>query len=733
MDFLTLWGAAQEPSAIAQFCSTVIRFLIVLFGINALIIVHEFGHFIVARMCGVRCEKFYIWFDAWGFKLFSFKRGDTEYGLGWLPLGGYVKMLGQEDNPAEIKNELERAKQDVQSQNSETSDESQKKIQELENTLYAPDSYQSKNVFQRMAIISAGVIMNVIFAIICAGAAFCIGFPETTSRIGAVLPGTPAWEAGLRAGDEITEMNGTPVTLFAQVPYGIIDGKEVSTKVRRGDNEFTVNMIPKKEADGLMPMVGINPATSLTLSATDHPYMPLLNPEKERAREELLEPFSNDEYLLTEMNGEPVQSPADTESLLRRFIDQPITFTFKKSSHGIPLSDAAPQSVTLPPQPLYETGIRLAMGEIVLLQNDSPAKKAGLSPRQVDENGNLISEGDIITAIDGETITNPLALPYRLQKLATERPAVVVTVLRKGEVVDIPVTLNKDAGYTGVLSHNGVLASDALGISYQVDPVISGVDPTVQISNEGKPIGATIESITVRLPELPADAPEYIQMLTKNLVTDPATNSYTIKISDNSAENRSIILSWFAQSINYLDETAQVTITARQKDGDIVTLETTPKESTFGYRIDRAFLFGVDTRIAKAKSFCDAVSYGWDKTAESMGMVIHVLKNVGRNVSAKAFGGPGMIVSAAWTATSSKDGLFLIFLCVIGANLAVVNILPIPVLDGGHLVFLLYEAIFRKPANETVQVILSFIGLFLLLALMAWVIGLDIARFAGWL
>ncbi|MBO7679019.1 MAG: site-2 protease family protein, partial [Thermoguttaceae bacterium] len=70
---------------------------------------------------------------------------------------------------------------------------------------------------------------------------------------------------------------------------------------------------------------------------------------------------------------------------------------------------------------------------------------------------------------------------------------------------------------------------------------------------------------------------------------------------------------------------------------------------------------------------------------------------------------------------------------VISANLAVVNILPIPVLDGGHLVFLLYEAIFRKPANENVQVILSYIGLFLLLALMAWVILLDIARWVGWM
>ena len=114
-----------------------------------------------------------------------------------------------------------------------------------------------------------------------------------------------------------------------------------------------------------------------------------------------------------------------------------------------------------------------------------------------------------------------------------------------------------------------------------------------------------------------------------------------------------------------------------------------------------------------------------------MGAIYRQLVNIGRNVSAKAFGGPVMIVDIAYKAAGSKDGTFLLFLCLISANLAVVNILPIPVLDGGHLLFLIYELIFRKRPNETVQVILSYIGLFLILGLMIWVIFLDIARVAG--
>ncbi len=68
-----------------------------LLSLSLLIVLHEFGHYIAARIFKTRVEKFYLFFDAWGKKLFSFKRGDTEYGVGWLPLGGYVKISGMID------------------------------------------------------------------------------------------------------------------------------------------------------------------------------------------------------------------------------------------------------------------------------------------------------------------------------------------------------------------------------------------------------------------------------------------------------------------------------------------------------------------------------------------------------------------------------------------------------------------------------------------------------------
>ena len=68
-----------------------------------MIFVHELGHFSVAKLCGVKCEKFYLGFDIGGLKFCKFRWGETEYGIGILPLGGYVKMLGQEDNPGQAE------------------------------------------------------------------------------------------------------------------------------------------------------------------------------------------------------------------------------------------------------------------------------------------------------------------------------------------------------------------------------------------------------------------------------------------------------------------------------------------------------------------------------------------------------------------------------------------------------------------------------------------------------
>jgi regulator of sigma E protease len=135
--------------------------LMVLIGVNLIILAHEWGHFVVARWCGVKCEKFYVWFDIFGWKICRFKWGETEYGLGVLPLGGYVKMLGQEDNPARLREELERAKAarnagDSAQGNAEGAANSPSDAIDLEaaeRALYDPRSYLAQSVPRLLAII----------------------------------------------------------------------------------------------------------------------------------------------------------------------------------------------------------------------------------------------------------------------------------------------------------------------------------------------------------------------------------------------------------------------------------------------------------------------------------------------------------------------------------------------------------------------------------------------------
>src|SRR4026207_882623 len=109
----------------------------VILALAILITLHELGHFWAARFFGIRVEKFFLFFDAWGLKLFSFKKGDTEYGIGWLPLGGYVKIAGMVDESMDKEQLKQPAK---------------------------PWEFRSKPAWQRLIIMLGGVTMNILLA-----------------------------------------------------------------------------------------------------------------------------------------------------------------------------------------------------------------------------------------------------------------------------------------------------------------------------------------------------------------------------------------------------------------------------------------------------------------------------------------------------------------------------------------------------------------------------------------
>jgi regulator of sigma E protease len=181
-------------------------------GLSILVVLHELGHFLAARAFGIKVEKFYLFFDAWGFKLFSFRVGDTEYGVGWLPLGGYVKIAGMIDESMD----KEQLKQEPQ-----------------------PWEFRSKPAWQRLIVMIGGVTMNVILAVIIF---WMITFRYGESYVpnSEVKHGIVAYESarelGLQNGDRVIEINGKPFERFDKLMSSeVLFGNSTLTVLRNSD------------------------------------------------------------------------------------------------------------------------------------------------------------------------------------------------------------------------------------------------------------------------------------------------------------------------------------------------------------------------------------------------------------------------------------------------------------------------------------------------------------------
>ena len=160
-------------------------------GISILVILHELGHFWAARAFGIKVEKFYLFFDAWGKKLYSKKIGDTEYGIGWLPRGGYVKIAGMIDESMD----KEAMKQPAQSW-----------------------EFRSKPAWQRLIVMIGGVVMNVLTGIfIFAMITYHYGEKSllNSSVKHGVVPSKYAEEIGFKLGDKIVTINGKEIKYFS--------------------------------------------------------------------------------------------------------------------------------------------------------------------------------------------------------------------------------------------------------------------------------------------------------------------------------------------------------------------------------------------------------------------------------------------------------------------------------------------------------------------------------------
>nr|MCU0714113.1 site-2 protease family protein [Pirellula sp.] len=360
---------------------------------------HHVGHFLAAKLFGVQCDKFYVGFDPpikigpirLPSKLFHFQWGETEYGIGIIPLGGYVKMLGQDDDPRNSRAELDRSKT-VTEESSGASDQGTEA-----KPAHHPRSFLAKSVGARMVIISAGVIMNIIFGILMAAVAFYLGVPYNPSVAGRVPPGDPAWMAGMQPGDKIQQVNDRidPELSFREMQQrvlfaGLDDPKQiVQVGFKRDGKEQKVEFVgtmahsdPAKKIQFLT--LGLRSAETTQIAPR---YAIAKYLAEDPAYKDLLTDLKPGDIVVG-INGEKIpvgsysENPMGYElfNLLEPKLKEVVTLDVMRLDNPTSETDTkrSPVSVSSKPIPMKTLGFYLKPGPVVAVGKDSLAAQAGV-------------------------------------------------------------------------------------------------------------------------------------------------------------------------------------------------------------------------------------------------------------------------------------------------------------------------------------------------------------------
>ncbi|PQO43544.1 site-2 protease family protein [Blastopirellula marina] len=665
-------------------------------GLGLVIFIHELGHFLAAKACGVKCLRFYIGFNPpikigpWTISHFWKRQwGETEYGIGVIPLGGYVQMLGQDDNPAAAEEQLAREKAEGR--------EGQ----------YDPRDYRSKSVPQRMMIISAGVTFNVISGVIFAAIAYMIGVSYTPCEVRFAQPGGPAWIAGIRPGDKILSVTpGAEPTetlrfrkdlTLAVVMNG--DEKPMPIVVRRGDKTLDFEVTPQKPfPKAEFPLLGISPEDTLKIAKPSDEFALLAGDP------EWMKKLATDD-LLVEVDGKPIENQIEWQNILATRPGDTLKLKFDRAVKDGEAGETS-YEFELPPTPYRQTGLVMEMTPILHVQEGSPAAEQGLKAGD-----KIVSIGDV-KAEDGYTLAS------RSAKYAGQ--TVDVVVMRDGEEKTFLVPTRQPTQYNTQSGYGSELAVDMLGISYSLTNRVAEVLPGSPAEAAGLQAGDEIRTLKLK----PTESQ-------KEMAYSWPKEDEPLKVIEDDIDWQDA----FNAAFQYLPAGVPVeVIFNREGSNETKTVLITPVDSEDQFIEHRYLVFVTPSPRYVSPSFGEALSLGFQETGSGMAQVFMMLRKlVTGKVPLAGFGGPGTILAVATSESSQGVGRLLLFLTLISANLAVINFMPIPVLDGGHMVFLLYEGIMGKPLDEAWMMRLTFAGFAFVLLLMICVIGLDINRFLPWI
>ncbi|MBX7105884.1 MAG: site-2 protease family protein [Gemmataceae bacterium] len=685
---------------------------LVALGLGFVIFVHELGHFLAAKFCDVYVETFSIGFGP-SFPLCSHKWGETTYKIGVIPLGGYVKMLG------------EGAEGDEQEDD--------------------PRSYKNKTVGQRMLIISAGVIMNLIFAVL----GFMViymgpGRDRMAGVIGVVDPGSPAWQAGLRSGARLVRVGQKENPYFDQLRPAVAlsgSGDRVPLSYELPDTHKVVetSLLPKFEGQRVgLKLIGVGPAQTTKLvglpslkqppfvngSAASRATPPLEHEETIVATTDPANPTGP----LLDLPPDPRQPGSDQRdffALHRRLVElagQPVTVRVRTPA-------GTTRESVIPPSFARNYGLIMRMGPVTATRSGSAAEKV-VRTKSDGDTGDVIERVEVKTdkgilrftnsraaaATPGveERPLDPLRLPLELAQWAAtakEPKDVNIRVLRREghqERSKVDLTIPWDDSWRfdreDTLSSRSPLAVSGLGLTYRVESVVEDVIKDSVADRAGIKTGDVFTGI--------------------RLYTDAELKSS--KLIDLAQDEWAY--AWHLMTENANPTRVDLSVKRGSAAQPDITLNA-PEDTTWPIT-ERGFGFGSDNRHLKADGPGQAVAMGASDVLDTMKNVyLSLLRMVDGGISfLKNANGPISIAQTSYMVASESAPQFVLLLCVLSVNLAVLNFLPIPVLDGGHMVFLLYEKLVGRPVPELIRTSATFAGMALLLSLMACVVVLDVIK-----